>query len=42
MRSFFVLIFLMVAVAEARTAELLDLEEVNSAELKARNFTKAG
>ena len=40
MRSFLVLIFLMVAVAEARTAESLDLEKVNSAELKSKNFSE--
>jgi lipoprotein-anchoring transpeptidase ErfK/SrfK len=40
MRSFLVLIFLMVAVAEARTAESLDLEKVNSAELKSQNFSE--
>jgi lipoprotein-anchoring transpeptidase ErfK/SrfK len=40
MRPFLGLVLLVFAVAEARTAETLDLARVNSAELKPRNFTE--
>jgi hypothetical protein len=40
MRSALALVFLVFAVAEARTAERLDLETVNGAELKSQSFTE--
>jgi lipoprotein-anchoring transpeptidase ErfK/SrfK len=40
MRSFLVLSFLVIGLAEARTAETLDLATVNSAELKSQNFNE--